>query len=313
MRVLVTGGAGFIGSHFVDRLVLLGHEALVVDDLSTGSTGNLPPEARLEMLDLRETGRLTALYHSFDPEAVFHFAAQVSVGRSIADPLLDAELNVLASLRVMELARANRAYLAFASSGGAIYGEATEGPQGEDYPQQPLNPYGAAKLAVDAYLGAYRHQYGLDTCSLRFSNVYGPRQRQGGEAAVVPCFCEAALRGEPLRIFGTGEQTRDFVFVGDLADLVPLLLANRPVGVLNLGTGRETTILELARQVQTVAGVPPTRVHEAPRPGEQRRSVLDPARAEERLGWRPHTCLQEGLAITLAWSRTVFRNMQLGV
>jgi UDP-glucose 4-epimerase len=303
MRVLVTGGAGFIGSHLADRLVLLDHQVLVVDDLSTGHTAHVPPEARLEVLDLGDVGRLQALYRSFDPQVVFHFAAQVSVGQSIADPLRDAERNVMASLRLLDMARANRAYMVFASSGGAIYGEAEAGPQGENHPERPLSPYGAAKLAVDAYLGAYRHQYGMGTCSLRFSNVYGPRQGQGGEGAVVPSFCEAALQGEPLRICGSGEQTRDFLFVGDVAELVPLILAHRPLGVLNLGTGRETSVLDLAREVMRLAGVAESWEHVPGRIGEQRRSVLDASQAQEKLGWRAATELKEGLAATLAWAR----------
>jgi UDP-glucose 4-epimerase len=303
MRVLITGGAGFIGSHLVDRLVALGHQVLVMDNLSTGRASNLPREALLEVVDLRDGSGLVTTFRRFDPEVVFHLAAQISVGRSIAEPLLDAEMNVMASLRLMDLARLNGAYFIFASSGGAIYGEASSGPQNEDHPERPINPYGASKLAVDTYLRAFRHQYGLGSCSMRFSNVYGPRQPQAGEAAVVPRFMEAAVRGEALRIFGSGEQTRDFVFVGDLVDLVPLLIARRPQGVLNLGSGQETSILDLARMVQKVAGEPPRLVMEAGKPGEQSRSVLDPRRAFEVLGWSPRTSLREGLETTLAWMK----------
>jgi UDP-glucose 4-epimerase len=301
MRVLVTGGAGFIGSHFVDRFVSEGHQVWVLDNLRSGSKANLNPAASFLQLDLKDE-RLAGEIAAIRPEAVFHLAAQIDVRVSCADPVFDATENILATLRLIEAGLANgMAFFGFASSGGAIYGEAS-GPQSESHPETPMNPYGVAKLAVDKYLHAYAVQRGLKSASLRFSNVYGPRQGAKGEAGVVAVFSKLLRDGQPLRINGDGLQTRDFVFAPDLAEAAALVLRKRATGVFNLGTGRETPVRSLAEGLCRAAGVDPAAIRHAEGiPGEQRRSVLDPAKAARELGWTPRTGLAEGLRITYDW------------
>lgn len=294
----MTGGAGFIGSHVVERLSRAGHSVVALDNLSSGRRANLPDSCSLIEIDLRDA----ALQHAIRdaaPEAIFHFAAQIDLRESLADPVRDAEQNVIASLRLLEAATAaGTRYFVFASSGGAIYGEAG-GPQDENHPESPLSPYGVAKLAVDKYLHVYRHHRGLATCSLRLSNVYGPRQATRGEAGVVAVFARCLVEKRPLRIHGDGTQTRDFLFAGDIAALAPRLLERRPTGVYNLGTGVETSIADLARRCAAAGGAAVE--FTAGVPGEQRRSVLDAGKAHRELGWRATTSLDEGLAATLAW------------
>jgi UDP-glucose 4-epimerase len=299
MRVLVTGGAGFIGSHVVERLTAAGHSVAALDNLSSGSRANLPAGCELVELDLRDPA-LEAAVRRTAPQAVFHFAAQVDLRRSLADPVADAEENIVASLRLLEAAvHAGAGYFVFASSGGAIYGEA-DGPQDESRREEPLSPYGVAKLAVDKYLQTYRRQRGLTTCSLRLANIYGPRQASLGEAGVVAVFARRLAEGRPLRVHGDGLQTRDFVFVDDVAALAPRLLERRAGGIFNVGSGIETSIAELAAAMCALAG----RGTAEPAPavaGEQRRSVLDAGKAGRELGWRAATPLAAGLARTLGW------------
>lgn len=301
MRILVTGGAGFIGSHFVDRFVSEGHQVWVLDNLRSGSRANLDPAATFVELDLKD-GRLAAEVAAIRPEAVFHLAAQIDVRVSCADPVFDATENILATLRLIEAGLAcGMGFFGFASSGGAIYGEAG-GPQSEAHPEVPMNPYGVAKLAVDKYLHAYNVQRGLASASLRFSNVYGPRQGAKGEAGVVAVFSKLLRDGRPIRINGDGLQTRDFVFAPDLAEAASLVLRQRAAGVFNLGTGRETTVRQLAEGLCAAAGLDPALIQHGPGiPGEQRRSVLDPAKAARELGWTPRTRFEEGLRTTYDW------------
>ena len=304
MRILVTGGAGFIGSHFVDRFISEGHQVWVLDNLRSGSRANLNPAATFLELDLKDD-RLAAEVAAVRPEAVFHLAAQIDVRVSCADPVFDATENILATLRLIEAGlAAGMSFFGFASSGGAIYGEAG-GPQSEAHPELPLNPYGVAKLAVDKYLHAYGVQRGLASASLRFSNVYGPRQGAKGEAGVVAVFAKLLRDGKPIRINGDGLQTRDFVFAPDLAEAASLVLQKGATGVFNLGTGRETSVRRLAEELCAAAGLEPSCIqHGAGIPGEQRRSVLDPAKAARELGWAPRTPLAEGLRTTYDWFRT---------
>jgi UDP-glucose 4-epimerase len=297
MKVLVTGGAGFIGSHVVERLVGAGHSVVALDNLSSGRRENLPAACALLEMDLRDPA-IDAAVRDAAPEAIFHFAAQIDLRESLADPVRDAEENVIASLRLLEAATAaGTRYFVFASSGGAVYGEAA-GPQDETHAESPLSPYGVAKLAVDKYLDVYRHHRGLATCSLRLSNVYGPRQATRGEAGVVAVFARRLAERLPLRVHGDGGQTRDFLFAGDVAALAPRLLELRPTGVFNLGTGVETSVADLARRCAAAGGG--TIETAAAVPGEQRRSVLDAGKALRELGWRATTSLDEGLAATLA-------------
>jgi UDP-glucose 4-epimerase len=301
MRLLVTGGAGFIGSHFVDRFIAEGHQVWVLDNLRSGSRANLHPQATFLHLDLKEEG-LAAEIAAIRPEAIFHLAAQIDVRISCSDPVLDATENILTTLRLIEAGLAHgMTFFCFASSGGAIYGEA-HGPQSESHPEVPLNPYGVAKLAVDKYLHAYGVQRGLHSASLRFSNVYGPRQGAKGEAGVVAVFSKGLRDGLAPRIHGNGLQTRDFVFAPDLAEAAMRVLRTRATGIFNLGTGIETTVLDLAKELCAAAGFDPTRIeHGPPIAGEQRRSVLDPSKAARELGWESRMPLTEGLKLTYDW------------
>ena len=299
--MLVTGGAGFIGSHFVDRFVSEGHQVWVLDNLRSGSKANLNPAAAFLPMDLKDD-RLAQAVAAVRPEAVFHLAAQIDVRISCGDPVFDATENILATLRLIEAGLANGMdFFGFASSGGAIYGEAT-GPQSEAHSEVPMNPYGVAKLAVDKYLHAYAVQRGLRSASLRFSNVYGPRQGAKGEAGVVAVFAKRLRDSRAPHIHGDGLQTRDFVFAPDLAEAASLVLQQRATGIFNLGTGRETTVLELAKVLCKAAAFDPAQIqHGSGIAGEQHRSVLDASKAARELGWTPRTGLAEGLQITYDW------------
>jgi UDP-glucose 4-epimerase len=299
MKVVVTGGAGFIGSHVAEALIGAGHSVAVIDNLSTGRRENVPEGCPLSEMDLRDPALAGELARRA-PEAVFHFAAQIDVRRSLADPIGDAEDNVIATLRLLQATVASGARrFVFASSGGAIYGEASA-PQDEQHRESPLSPYGVAKLAVDKYLEVYRRQRGLRAVSLRLSNVYGPRQSAAGEAGVVAVFARRLAGGQPLRVHGDGLQTRDFVAVRDVAALAPELLARDVEGTFNLGTGIETSVRDLAARMCALAGRGV--IDAAPAvPGEQRRSVLDAGKAGRELGWRPATALDDGLRDTLEW------------
>lgn len=301
MRVLVTGGAGFIGSHVADRCLKDGHQVAVIDNLRSGSRNQVAPGIEFVEMDLRD-GRLAEAIARLRPEAILHFAAQIDVRVSCKDPVFDAEENILSTLRLIEagLAHGLKQFV-FASSGGAIYGEAT-GPQSESHPEVPINPYGVAKLAVDKYLHAYSVQKGLASCSLRFSNVYGPRQGAKGEAGVIAVFCKRLRDGQAPLVNGDGLQTRDFVYAPDLADAVAKVLAQRATGVYNLSTGCETSILDVSRALCLHAGVDPMGIEHAPAiVGEQRRSILDASKAGRDLGWAPATDLSEGMGITYCW------------
>ena len=284
MRAVVTGGAGFIGSHVADALVARGDEVTVVDDLSSGKREQVPSGATFVEHDVRQPFEVAA-------DVVFHLAAQIDVRVSVADPALDAQVNVLGTIRVLEAARLAGAQVVFASTGGAIYGEC-ERPAREDDPRRPLAPYGVAKLAAEEYLAAYNRLHGTNHVSLRYGNVYGPRQDPHGEAGVVAIFMGRLEEGRPLTVFGDGTQTRDYVYVGDVARAT--LAAVGHAGVFNVGTGRETSVVELAALCAQAAEV----VHAPARAGELQRSVLDPSRAERELGFRAEVSLEEGLSRT---------------
>lgn len=302
MRILVTGGAGFIGSHVVDRLVADGHAVDVVDNLSTGRRGHVNPAARLHVCDIR-SARLDDAFAAARPEAVVHVAAQAAVARSVADPLFDASVNVLGTLAVLEAARrAAVRRVVFTSTGGAAYGDTDVLPTPENHPARPVSPYGVAKIAAELYLDCWAGLTGGRALALRFANVYGPRQDPRGEAGVVAIFAARLLAGEACIVNGDGEQTRDYVYVGDVADAVARGVAYSDVaGVLNIGTGAATSVNDLYRRLARAAGVTRAPRHGPPRPGEQRRSVLDPARVKAQLGWTAATSLDEGLQRTVTW------------
>jgi len=310
VRAVVTGGAGFIGSALVDRLVARGDDVLIIDDLSTGSTDNLA-DARaagsgtmeLAVDDIGEAGT-AELVAGHRPDVVFHLAAQTDVRLSVDAPVSDARTNVIGMLRVLDGAHAGGARkVVFASSGGTIYGEADPAllPFDEDTPQRPLSPYGVAKLAGGLYLDVYRALHGLAGTTLALANVYGPRQDPQGEAGVVAIFAGRLLSGQPCTVFGTGEQTRDFVYVDDVTDAL-LTAAERADGqLLNIGTGVEISVNDLYRTMAGMVGGPNDPVRGSARPGELDRSALDPTRAASELGWRPVTGLDDGLRATLDW------------
>jgi UDP-glucose 4-epimerase len=313
MRALVTGGAGFIGSTLVDRLLAEGHEVDVVDNLSTGSLANLA-DARsntdhrfqLHNLDIRDEA-LEELIERRQPEVIFHLAAQIDVRVSVADPVLDAMINVIGSLHVLEGARkAGTRKVVFASSGGTIYGAIADEdlPADESHPQRPVSPYGITKKVVGDYLFAYRELHQLEYTALALANVYGPRQDPHGEAGVVAIFAGRLLSGEPCTIFGDGGQTRDYVFVDDVVDAF-VRAADKGNGlIINVGTGTETSVTELYETMASVAGVDTPAINAPARPGELARSALDASRATEQLGWTPWTDLAAGTGAVLDYFRT---------
>lgn len=307
MRCLVTGGAGFIGSNLVDALLARGEAVTVVDDLSTGRRENLEPAlgagARLFELDVRDGEALGALVAEERPEVVFHLAAQIDVRRSVADPAFDAAVNVGGIANALEAGRAAgvRRFV-FASTGGAIYGEGAgqELPLAESAPIAPLSPYGQSKLAGEGYVALYERLYGLSGVSLRFGNVYGPRQDPLGEAGVVAIFCGRLRAGERPTVFGDGRQTRDYIYVGDVVAAALAAAESGASGPVNVGTGVETDVLELAGRLAELGGAEGFEPEFAPpRAGEVQRIAIDPARAGRELGWRAETGLDEGLRLTL--------------
>jgi UDP-glucose 4-epimerase len=297
VRAIVTGGAGFIGSHVADALVARGDEVHVLDNLSHGSRENVPEQARLHEADIRSDA--DSVFDEVRPEACFHLAAQADVRVSVEDPAYDADVNVLGTLRVLEAARRHGAKIVFSSTGGAIYGEC-EAPAPEDAERRPLAPYGTSKLAGEEYLATYNRLYETGHVSLRYGNVYGPRQDPHGEAGVVAIFMGLLLGEGTPRIFGDGSQTRDYVFVGDVVDAT-LAALDHPGGVLNVGTGVETSVLELYDAISRVSGVEREPELAPARLGELQRSFLDPGRAERELGWRPRHSLDDGLRATWEW------------
>jgi UDP-glucose 4-epimerase len=300
---LVTGGAGFIGSHLVDALLARGVRVAVVDDLSSGRREYLPAAAELHVVDVRsgEAARLVA-EGGFD--LLVHQAAQIDVGRSVVDPLTDADVNVRGSLNLFEAARRGGVrQVLFASTGGAMYGEQAVYPAPEEHPARPVSPYGVAKLAVERYLWYYHVQYGLDAACLRYANVYGERQNPHGEAGVVAIFLDRLLAGEAATINGDGLQTRDYLHVSDVV-AANVAAAGRPgFHVWNVGTGVETTVVDLYRELLAAAGVDAPPRHGPPRPGEQRRSSIDGTRARVELELPPPLPLAQGLRRTPAWLR----------
>jgi len=307
--VLITGGAGFIGSHVAERFLAEGWALHIVDNLVTGKRENVPPAATFHELDIRSAAA-AALITKVRPTAIMHLAAQMDVRRSVADPVFDAETNVVGSLNLLEGVRASspRTRVVFASTGGAIYGDFTTPPNVETYEKDPESPYAISKLAVEHYLAYYGRVHGLEAASLRFGNVYGPRQDPHGEAGVVAIFCGRLLEGRALTIFGDGTQTRDYVYVADVADATfraatrdlpkPGKLDER---AFNIGTGVGTSVTKLAESLSRAAGREPVLEFAPRRPGEQQDSVLNVSKAARGLEWRPAVTLEEGLTRSYEW------------
>jgi UDP-glucose 4-epimerase len=297
VRALVTGGAGFIGSNVVDALVARGDEVHVLDDLSRGKRENLADGAELHTGDIRSDAE--PVFAEVKPDVCFHLAAQIDVRVSVERPDFDADVNVVGTLHVLEAARVHGGKIVFSSTGGAIYGEC-DGPATEDHAREPMAPYGVSKLAAEEYIAAYNRLYGAAHVALRYGNVFGPRQDPHGEAGVVAIFMNALRDGKAARIYGNGTQTRDYVFVGDVV-AATLAAAGHDGGVFNVGTGNETSVLELYERVQRAAGIEREPELADARPGELQRSVLDPTLAARELGWKPERSLDDGLAETWAW------------
>jgi UDP-glucose 4-epimerase len=303
MKVLVTGGAGFIASHITDAYVARGHDVTVVDNLSSGLRENVNPKAELIVADLRDPATIDALRgRGFD--IVNHHAAQIDVRFSVADPAADAELNIVATLRLIEAMKNDGVKkIIFASSGGATYGEPLYAPQDEKHPAAPLSPYGCAKLAIDQYLYSYKINHGLESVSLRYGNVYGPRQRKDGEAGVVAIFGGAMLEGETPRINGDGRQTRDYVFVHDVVRANMAASERDLEGIYNVGTGVETSVNALFDELRRAIGFDRDAEHGPAKAGEQMRSVLDATKIRTEGGLPPFVTLRDGIAETVAWLR----------
>ncbi|MDX6696668.1 MAG: UDP-glucose 4-epimerase [Solirubrobacteraceae bacterium] len=299
---VVTGGAGFIGSHVAGKLLAAGTQVVAVDDLSTGKRENVPAGAvELVEADVRDAEAMRGLLERVRPDAVYHLAAQISVTRSVADVEYDADVNVRGTATTLEAARrAQTPRFVYISTGGALYGDADVVPTPEDSAIEPLAPYGLSKWVGERYCDLYRGLHGMSTLTLRLANIYGPRQDPHGEAGVVAIFCQRLHAGERPTVFGDGRQTRDYTYAGDVADAVLAAGGSDVTGALNIGTGRESTVLDLVDNLRELSGREDFQPELAPaRPGEARQSCLDPSAARQALGWEATTSLRDGLGETL--------------
>jgi UDP-glucose 4-epimerase len=301
VKVLITGGAGFIGSTIADAYLEAGHEVVVVDNLYSGKRENVPTRARFHEVDIVSPAA-AEIVAAERPDVISHHAAQMDVRLSVASPAFDAEVNIVGTIRLLEAAVKNGVgKIIFASSGGAAYGEQERFPAREGDRTNPVSPYGVSKRSGEHYLFYYQAVHGLPYLALRYANVYGPRQDPHGEAGVVAIFCEKLIRGEAPRINGDGKQTRDYVFVQDLVRANLAALDSNHIGPVNVGTGRETDVVTLAAKLVALSGKSLVPVHGPAKAGEQRRSVIDPSLAKQALGWEPRVALDEGLARTYEW------------
>ena len=313
MKIIVTGGAGFIGSNIADALVDLGHRVVIIDNLSRGKKENINPRAKFYKVDIRDK-KIAEIFKKEKPGAVFHYAAQIDIRTSVRDPMLDAEINVLGTINILQAAATAKVKkIIFASSGGSLSSEETILPTPENKFALPVSPYGAAKISAEMYLHYFWKMYGLAYAALRMANVYGPRQSPHGEAGVIAIFTDKMLHGKQPVIFGNGRQTRDYVYIGDVIRANLLALKSKKVGSYNVGTGKETDVIYLFRKLRQLTGAKVGEVHGSPAgqknkattlaPGEQKRSSLDAGKIRRELGWRPKIKLDDGLQKTVAWFR----------
>lgn len=304
MRILVTGGAGFIGSNVADRFVALGHDVAVFDDLSSGFREFVHPGARFYPGDLADPAAVQAAVADFRPDVVDHHAAQIDVRKSVADPVFDARVNILGTLGLLQACVAHGVRkVVYASTGGALYGEGRQLPAPEEHPVNPEAPYGASKHTVEHYLYIWKLLHGLDYTVLRYPNVYGPRQNPHGEAGVNAIFIGLMLDGKPPKIFGDGTAVRDYLYVDDVVEANVLALERGSGEMVNLGTGVGTSVNDIVRELKAVTGFAGEAIHLPARPGEVQRIYLDATRAKAVLGWTPRVAFREGLERTVAWSR----------
>ena len=304
MKILVTGGAGFIASHIVDRYLQLGHQVAVVDNLSTGRRANLNPAARLYEVDITDADAIAKVFAAEQPEIVNHHAAQMDVRRSVDEPIFDAQTNVIGSLYVIgSPLQVGVEKIIYASTGGAIYGELDYSPADEEHPIRPLSPYGISKHVVEHYLYLYQHLEGLNFTVLRYANVYGPRQNPHGEAGVVAIFGKQMLAGQQSTVFGDGTDTRDYVFVGDVVTANQLVLETGNGGIFNISTGIATKVQEVFEAVAEASGYGKEPNYSPPRPGDLRHNALDNSKAQQLLDWAPQMLLPEGIALTVDYLR----------
>ncbi|MCM8787748.1 MAG: SDR family oxidoreductase [Candidatus Omnitrophica bacterium] len=302
-KILVTGGAGFIGSHLVDKLIKDNYKVVVIDNLSTGKKENLNSKAKFYKIDI-QSQKISQVFKKEKPEIVFHYAAQIDVRKSVENPIKDAKINILGTLNILENCKKYKVQkFIFASTGGAIYGDADIIPTPEDYPEFPLSPYGIEKLIVDKYLNYYYQVFGLPFVSLRLANVYGPRQNSKGEAGVIAIFCDKMLSSSQPIINGNGKQTRDFIYVDDVVEASILAMKSKKVGIYNIGTAKETNINEIFGKIKKLTKANCKKIYGPIKEGEQKRSCLDFKRAQKELGWTPKISLAEGLRKTVGWFR----------
>ena len=305
MRILVTGGAGFIGSNVVDRFIELGHEVAVFDDLSTGFREFVDPRAEFHLGDLADASAIDRCVRSFEPEIVTHLAAQMDVRKSVTDPLFDARVNVLGSIGLLQACTKHGVRkVVYASTGGALYGEGRQLPATEDHPVNPESPYGASKHTVEHYLYLWKLLHGLDYTVLRYPNVYGPRQNPHGEAGVNAIFIGLMLEGKRPRIFGDGNAVRDYLYVSDVVDANVTALERGSGEMLNLGTGVGTSVNDIIRELQAILEFREEAIFEPARAGEIQRIYLDASRARQVLDWSPQVSFSDGLRRTVEWTRT---------
>lgn len=303
MKIIVTGGAGFIGSHIVDALLAEKHEVMIIDNLSTGRMENINAAAKFVEADITDFDKMDQLFVSEKPEVVYHLAAQIDVRKSVSEPITDAKTNILASLNLIRLSHSGQVKkFIFSSTGGAIYGDTDNRPTPEENPEWPLSPYGIAKLTVDKYLYYFREAFGLQFISLRYGNVYGPRQNPHGEAGVVAIFMNKMLKGEQPVINGDGKQVRDYVFVSDVVSANMTALDNfSKSGIFNVGTGIETSVTDLFKEINGNFDHKFKEEHGPAKPGEQMTSCLDYGHIHSDLGWTPKIEFREGIRKTYEW------------